>query len=140
MHGEFGMKSRLGEKDNQVQLSLYAHMVARLPNGRYPDKQGAWHGSMATSVAPWRLDESDLLSEEEILDHNPKNGVFQVRDIIEEYRTYDADIALGVARDAAVGRMKLVGRTMMNTKKCDRYCSAKEICDALEARFPQENI
>lgn len=140
-HGELGYKSTLGKKDTEVQLSIYAHMLARIEGGRYPDENIAWHGAMTSAgVAPYRPDVAELLSEEEILAHKPKNGNFAVADIIEEYRNYDDKIAAGIPMDTAVGTLKLVGRKMMNGKKCERYCAAKVLCDGFEARFPQEGF
>jgi hypothetical protein len=78
------------------------------------------------------------MSEEEILNHKPKSGNYDVRAIIGEYRTFDEARAGGVDLDTAMGALRLVGRSMMNEKKCERYCAAKGICDALETQFPQE--
>lgn len=137
-HGELGYKSTKSKKDTNVQLSLYAHMLARIPGGAYPQVNNAWHGAMTSAgIAPYREDVAELMSEEEILSHKPKNGSYTVGQIIDEYRLFDV-YKKKLPLDEAVGLMKLVGRSMMGNNKCEKYCAAKLICDGLEARFPQE--
>lgn len=133
-----GKKRRDEPSNDDAQLNIIRILVARgilqQEPTTYRPRMVAWHTAQVSrrGPAPWISIEAPYMTEEEIGDFRPGGGEYTVLQILEAYRTFRSDRALGVAVDAAAKRIPLMGREMFNKSKCTEYCVAAKYCDRLE--------
>lgn len=131
--------------EHAVQLNIERHLMAQQPwaiaEGFDPAqvRLTVWDHALGTDEGPL-AQTCNHMTVEEILATRPAGSLMTIADhasLIMQIREQHETIASGdnEAKTRLAASIPLVGQTMYNAKKCDKYCALKTQCDELVRQY-----